>query len=272
MKHIFRRKHTLVLAAASVFLYSGAACAEDGMTDSSSSNDYGFTLLSNASNVTHWGLGVGAGYEPSPYQQADRKYSAIPLIVFDDKWVHAFGTQIDFKVGQWNDLSVALRADFALGDGYKHSDSPILNGMPNHDGAFWYGPALAWNTEFGTLSADYLLSGNKGQKANLAFSKSFETGRFSIEPHAGIEWLSAKYVNYYYGVQPSEVELDRPAYTGKASYDVTVGTRIGYHFTQHQSVSFDVGVSSLGSGIKDSPLVGRQYLPQVRIGYLYMFN
>jgi outer membrane protein len=272
MKSAFRCQHNLVLAVVSVFLYAGIARADDMFSNSAGVNNNDFTILNNAANVTHWGLGAGSAYEESPYKQDGGKFSPISLIFFDDKWVHAFGAGIDLKVGQWNGLSVTLRGDFALGDGYKQSDAPILNGMSDRNGAFWYGPAFAWDTAFGKLSADYLFGGNKGEKAHLEFSRSFEAGRFSIEPHAGVEWLSGKYVSYYYGVQMSEVEADRPAYIGKAAYDMTVGTRIDYHFTPHQMATFDVGVSSLGSGIKDSPLVGKRYIPEVKVGYIYMFN
>jgi outer membrane protein len=177
-------------------------------------------VLSNATNVTHWGLGVGAGIEQAPYKGYGTKFTPIPLILFDDKWVHILGTTVDLKIGKWSNVSLALRGKFALGDGYKGSDAPILNGMQNRNGAFWYGPALAWRTGFGTLSGDYLLGGNKGERAKIDFSKSFDYGNFSLEPHAGVEWLSSKYVNYYYGVRSSEVRAGRPEYTGKAAEHV----------------------------------------------------
>ncbi|MCA8430164.1 MipA/OmpV family protein [Burkholderia seminalis] len=272
MKRTLCRKRPLLVAFTSIVLYSGAACADGVGAEPLQADDNGFTILSNATNVTHWGLGAGVGIESSPYRGDGSRVAPIPLISFDDKWVHAFGTTVDLKVGKWNDVTVALRGKFAIFDGYKGSDAAVLNGMADRGGAFWYGPALAWKTAFGTLSADYLLGGNKGQMANLAFSKSFDLGNWSIEPHAGIDWLSSKYVNYYYGVRPSEVRAGRPEYSGKAVYDTSIGTRVDYMFTRHQSVSLDLGVSRLGNGITDSPIVGRRYIPAVRIGYLYQFK
>jgi MipA family protein len=272
VKKTFRREHRLLLAVASVWLYSGAAWAEGVSAEPPGADDSGFTILSNATNVTHWGLGVGAGIEQAPYKGYGTKFTPIPLILFDDKWVHLLGTTVDLKIGNWSNVSFALRGKFALGDGYKQSDAPILNGMQDRNGAFWYGPALAWRTGFGTLSGDYLLGGNKGQQASIAFGKSFEFGKLSVEPHVGAEWLSSKYVNYYYGVRSSEARAGRAAYTGKSTYDTSVGTRIDYKFTRHQIVILDVGVSHLGSGITNSPLVGKRFIPQARLGYLYQFN
>jgi outer membrane protein len=272
VKKTFRRRHQLLLAVASVFLYSGAVWADGGSPESSEAENAGFTVLSNATNVTRWGLGVGAGIEQSPYKNGKTRFSPVPLVFLDNKWVHAFGTTVDLKIGTWSNVSLALRGKFAIGDGYKQSDAPILNGMQDRNGAFWYGPALAWRTGFGTLSGDFLAGGNKGEMANIDFGKSFDYGNFSFEPHAGVEWLSSKYVDYYYGVRQSEVRAGRPAYTGKSTWDMSVGTRVDYRFTRHQGVIFDIGVSHLGSGITDSPLVGKRVIPQLKIGYLYQFN
>lgn len=273
MKITLRAERPLLLAIASLVLTSGTAWADGPIgAESSGANDSGLTILSNATNVTRWGLGAGVGIEEAPYKGYGAKTTPLPLFYFDDKWVHALGTTIDLKIGNWSGVSVALRGQYALGDGYKGSDAPILNGMEKRKGAFWYGPALAWHTAFGTLSTDYLLGGNKGERANIDFSKSFDLGRFSVTPHAGAEWLSNKYVDYYYGVRPSEAEAGRPAYNGTSTWNMTVGTRVDYHFTKQQQVLLDVGVSHLGSGITDSPIVGKRYVPEVRIGYLYHFN
>lgn len=271
MRKLLRRRNQLLLTVASVMLHSGAVLAA-GTADPGDSDDAGFTVLSNATNVTHWGLGAGVGLEQSPYKGYGSKVSPIPLIYFDDKWVHVLGNKLDLKIGKWSHVLFALRGEYAFGDGYKGSDAPILNGMQNRNGAFWFGPALTWHSDYGTLSGDFLTGGNKGQKASVEFGKALEYGSFSIEPHVGAEWLSSKYVDYYYGVRSSEVKAGRPAYTGKASYNVSVGAKFDYRFTPHQLVTFDVGVKHLSSGITDSPLVGKRYVPEVRLGYLYQFK
>ncbi|MGH8778040.1 MipA/OmpV family protein [Paraburkholderia sp.] len=272
MKRAFCRNRPLLLAVASVCLHSGVVRAQSSSQEPVDTDSTGFTVLSNATNVTHWGLGVGAGVESAPYKGYGAKFSPLPLIYFDDKWVHVLGTTLDLKVGTWSNVSVALRGKFAIGDGYKGSDAPILNGMQNRNGAFWYGPTVAWRTAFGTLSADFLAGGNKGLTAHIDFGKSFDYGDFSFEPHAGVEWQSRKYVDYYYGVRPSEVRSGRPEYNGTSTYNMSVGTRVDYRITAHQSMILDVGVSHLGSGITDSPLVGKRFVPEARIGYLYRFN
>jgi outer membrane protein len=235
-------------------------------------DDSGLTILSHATNVTHWGLGAGVNIKQQPYKGDGSAVSPVPLLNFDNKWVHFGGTTLDLKIGNWSGVSVALRGQFALFDGYNGSDAPILNGMQDRRGALWYGPALAWDSAFGKVSGDYLLGGNKGERAEIGYGKSFAVGSFSIEPHVGLEWLSSKYVDYYYGVRRSEARADRPAYNGTSTWNVSVGSRVDYHLTPHQTIILDVGVSHLGSGISDSPLVGKRFIPEATIGYLYQFK
>ncbi|PLZ00585.1 MipA/OmpV family protein [Burkholderia sp. WAC0059] len=263
---------SIFLTAALLTLSSGGAWAEGLGTDQTGAENSGLTILNNATDVTHWGLGGGVSIGESPYKGYGSKVYPFPLVDFDDKWVHLLGTTVDLKIGSWDGVSVALRGRFDLGDGYKQSDAPILNGMQDRHGAFWYGPALAWHTAFGTLSGDYLLGGNKGERAGVDYSKSFNLGTFSITPHVGVEWLSEKYVDYYYGVSPSEARPGRPAYTGTATWNTSLGTRVDYSLTEHQRVLLDVGVSRLGGAIADSPLVGKRYVPAVRIAYRYQFK
>jgi outer membrane protein len=262
----------LLLVIASVLMHCAAAQAKGVVTDLSDSDDAGFTVLSNATNVTHWGLGAGVGLKQSPYKGDDTRLSAIPLFYFDNKWVHAAGTTIDFRIGKWSSVLFTLRARYALGEGYDGSDADVLNGMESRKAAFWYGPALSWHTAYGTLSGEFLTGANKGQKASVEFGKAFRVNDFSIEPHIGVDWLSRNYVDYYYGVLPNEVRAGRGLYSGRATYNVSIGTKFDYQITRHQLVTLDIGVTHLGSHITDSPIIGRKFVPGVKLGYLYQFK
>jgi outer membrane protein len=131
---------------------------------------------------------------------------------------------------------------------------------------------MNWQTGIGTLSGDFLTAGSKGRKADIQFGSPFRFGQWTIEPHIGAEWLNNDNVDYYYGVTSAESRPWRDQYTGKSSYNFSAGTRFDYRFTPHQNVSLDVGVTRLGSGITDSPLVDKTVIPQVRLSYLYRFQ
>jgi len=272
VKILHRRELPLLIAITSFSLHSGMVWADDLTAAPPDVEDSGFSILSHATNVTHWGLGGGVGLEASPYKKDGIKVSPFPLIFFDNKYIHVLGDALDIKIGRWYGFSAALRLQYGIGDGYKGSDASVLNGMANRNGAFWIGPSLKWSTSLGDLSGDYLVDGSKGQKAKIAFGKELDFGRFSVEPHIGAEYFSSKYVNYYDGVRPEEVQAGRPAYTGKATYTESIGAKFDYHVTSHQTLIVDAGVSHLGSGITDSPIVGKKYIPEVKLGYLYAFK
>lgn len=271
MINIDYRKLRLPVILAAVLVHSATvlAAADD---DTNGGDDSGFTLLSDGPNVTHWGLGAGLGYEESPYTGYGANFSPLPLVFFDDKWVRFFGNTLDLKVAKWDGVTLSLRGKYDLGAGYKGSDAPILDDMQTRVGAFWYGPSMNWQTGIGTLSGDFLTAGSKGRKADIQFGSPFRFGQWTIEPHIGAEWLNNDNVDYYYGVTSAESRPWRDQYTGKSSYNFSAGTRFDYRFTPHQNVSLDVGVTRLGSGITDSPLVDKTVIPQVRLSYLYRFQ
>lgn len=96
-------------------LVSAPVWADGAGAQPPDADDSGFTVLSNATNVTHWGLGAGFGYQQAPYKNYGSKFDPIPLFFFDDKWIHAIGTTIDFKVGTWHNVSFTSRSICARG-------------------------------------------------------------------------------------------------------------------------------------------------------------
>ncbi|WP_155637354.1 MipA/OmpV family protein [Burkholderia cepacia] len=259
----------LRLLIPSLFLVSDVAWADAQNTP----GDSGFTILSNATNVTHWGLGAGVAAAPSPYRGDRAMIMPIPLLSIENKWISVFATTLDLKVGQWSGVTLAMRGRVGILEGYKASDAPILNGMQNRDDiTFWYGPTLGWNSELGSLTASYLVGGNKGSQASVEFSKAFESNKWAIEPHADVRWVSDKYVGYYFGVTPSEARVGRSVYDGTSALMTSIGARLSYRIAPSQSVNLDLKVTHLGSGISDSPLVGRRFIPSVSLAYLYQFQ
>ena len=264
---------TLVLTlTGSAALFSPIAQAAGVVNQSSGPADNGFTILNKAANVTHWGVAAGVSGSKSPYKGDGVDVSPISLLFFDNKWVYVAGTSADIKIGHWSGVSVALRVDYALSDGYRGKDAAILHGMQTRKSALWFGPAVSWETDLGVASASFLTAGNKGQQANLHFAKTFEMGRFSLSPYIGADWMSSRYVNYYAGVTPSEARIGRPAYQGKSAYRFSFGTRVEYRLTQQQALGLQVGLSHVTSGITDSPIVGTKTSPEIGLIYIYQFK
>lgn len=271
MKIVCGHNLPALFTLASLLSFSAAASATTAQNNKLP-RDEGFVLFSDIPNENHWGLGLGIAFSKSPYIGADSDISPFPVAYFDNKWMNLSGNSFDVKIGKWDNAKISLHTEYALGDGYEESDSWILNDMKKRKPGLWIGPKIEWNTDMVTITTQYLLAGNKGQKAVLGLNKEFSFGEFVFSPHTEVEWLSNKYVEYYYGVRDSEARPWRDKYEGTSTYRVSGGLRVDYAFTSNQKISFDVGVSHSGSGVSHSPLVDNSTIPEVKLGYFYRFN
>jgi outer membrane protein len=223
---------------------------------------------------SQWGLGVGVGVQDSPYRGITKKFSALPIVLYESRYIHFFGNSIDFKLPSYNkELTFTLRAKYALGDGYDASDSANLQGMDDRNGALWGGATATWDNRIAKLSLEWLTAGStKGTTLRLNAEHGFVVSpRFKLTPHIGATWLNSDYVDYYYGVKANEVRADRAAYTGQSTTNIDAGLRADYAFTPQQLILVDLTGIHRGSGIKNSPLVDKSSSVGLRIGYLYKF-
>ncbi|SFU39335.1 MltA-interacting protein MipA [Polaromonas sp. YR568] len=226
-----------------------------------------------AKEESSWGLGLAVGVEKQPYRGIDNETKALPLVTYENKWVSIFGPSVDVKLPSAGPVSFRLRARYSM-DGYEAGDSPFLAGMDERKDGIWLGGAAIWRTGVANLSAELLgdASGNsKGTKFKLTVDRRFQAGSFDITPRLAATRLDDKYVSYYYGVNAAEVRAGRPFYQGGSAVNLEAGLRVGYAIAPKQTIFLDLSTTTLGSSIKDSPLVERSSQNSVRLGYLYRF-
>ncbi|PTT79593.1 hypothetical protein DBR42_21105 [Pelomonas sp. HMWF004] len=222
---------------------------------------------------SRWGLGLAVMPETKAYRDFDNKTEVWPIITFENRWVRVFGPGLEVKLGRSGPLSYGLTVGYA-GDGYKASDSPFLTGMDKRKASAWVGGRLGLRTDWASLSADWsgdASSHSKGQKLRLGAERRFALGEFGLTPRVTATWLDSKFVDYYYGVKASEMRADRAAYAAGSTVNTELGLRVDYGLAPQHMLFADLGVTSLGSAIKRSPLVDRSTLPEVRLGSLYRF-
>ncbi|HSI60725.1 MAG TPA: MipA/OmpV family protein [Ideonella sp.] len=222
---------------------------------------------------SQWGLGLGAAITRKPYRGIDNDTQALPLILYENRWVSLAGPRLDLKLPSAGPVAFTLRARYA-GDGYEADDAPILGGMAERKAGFWVGGTATWRNPIADLSAEWLgdASGkSKGQQFNLTLERGFNAGNFRLTPRVAAKWADRKYVDYYYGVTAAEARSDRAFYEGDATVNLELGLRVAYAFTPKQSAFVDLSGTRLGSAIKDSPLVDRSSESGLRLGYLYRF-
>jgi outer membrane protein len=266
-----RHLTTAALVAAVLATVAAPAAHAEDAEDAEDAEFRGAVAPTKTSS--HWGLGLGVGTEHGLYKGINSRTTAIPLLLYDNEYVHVFGNSVDLKLPSVDNFHFALRAKYALGSGYKASDSSYLTGMAERKGSFWLGGAATWKTDALTLSAQWLKASgaSKGQQFELGAEHAFRFGRLQLIPHVGVEWSDSKYVDYYYGVQASEATAQRPAYIGNAATDVSAGLRINYALQANQLILLDIADTHRGKNISNSPLVEKTTTPALRIGYMYKF-
>ncbi len=226
------------------------------------------------SAATPWGVGIAVASTKRPYTGSGNKTMVLPVLSYEGEYVRVAGAGIDLKLGSTGPLDFAFRTKFALGDGYKSSDAPILNGMVARKGSLWAGPAVTWNADFAKISFEVLadaLRKSKGIEGKLGIERNLRAGPFVFTPHAAADFVDKKYVDYYYGVTDSQATLNRPTYEGKSTINFEGGLRTAYMFNRTNSLFVDLNATALGKGITDSPLVDRKVTPTVVLGYVYRF-
>jgi MipA family protein len=233
-------------------------------------------VLTKGESASNWALGIGVAVQQQAYRGISNRVTPFPLVKYENSWVRVFGNTLDVKAPTFSDqFSVSLRASLDIGQGYKASDSRFLRGMHTRNGSIWIGPAATWRAPWFEVSADWDMDASgksKGHQANLTLQRSFViTHRLDVTPHIGANWLDKKYVDYYYGVRPNEIRVNRPAYLGGSTINTQAGVRIGYNLTSHQHLLLDLSATMLGSKIKDSPLVHGKTEASVLFGYFYTF-
>ena len=249
----------LALTAASLVLMQSQAFAHGGDDDHV--------------DGTQWGLGIAVTPEVRPYRDVDNKTEVWPLVTFENRWVRLLGPGLEVKLGQVGPASFGLTASYAR-DGYKPGDSPFLEGMEKRKASFWLGGRIGLRTEIANIAAEWSgdASGNsKGQKLRLEVARRTGFGDLGVTPRLAATWHDRKFTQYYFGVESAEARAARPAYSAGSSTDTEIGLRLDYRLAPPHLLFADLGVTALGSTARNSPLVDRSTVPEVRIGYLYRF-
>lgn len=220
-----------------------------------------------------WGIGLGVDVHQRPYRGVDNETWAIPLIYHENTWMRLLGPNLDLKLPIAGPVLLRLRARYSL-NGYEASDARELQGMAERKDGFWLGGEALWRTPFVNLSAELLSDASgysEGLQLRLQADHCWGLGQFHLTPRLAAIQLDSAYVDYYYGVNASEVAGGRPRYEGESTVNVELGLRMDYSLRPGQNLFLDLRGTRLGDEITDSPLVDRSSPAGLVLGYLYRF-
>ncbi len=225
-------------------------------------------------NQAGWSLGfgfLGAGF---PYQGASSWNRFIPLFNYSTPGFYIHGLSIGWHLDESGPLHVDVVAEPETLH-YNAGFSPRFHGLSTRLASAMGGLALVYRRGFLGIRASALtdlLSRSDGQKIRaMLFAHMVSAGWF-FDPRAGVEWESASFVDYYFGIPGYEASPLHPAYapgsTLNTLLEFLVGRQLGSHFTAMGGLEEEF----YGAGIRASPLVNRSSSLSYVVGLYFRFR
>lgn len=264
-KLIIRLQVSLLLVLA---LASQISLAQDEYTELNAA--YIATPLPRTRTGAWHGL-LGGAVIALQQSVADTRTYVLPLVAvsYRQTFYWHFGQAGVFVVSSADRrarLAIALKAR----RGYDPGISPALAGMDKRASSVEAGVHGTWLTHATLISYGVFndISGHShGSSAQLSLAHPISLApHWHLVPSIAAEWLSAKVVNYYYGVKTSEATPSRPVYTGTSSTNLRVGLMLNYRLSRSWSLFGGIGYTKLGTGISDSPIVIHNGVAALHIG------
>lgn len=255
-------------------LWGATVLAQDEFTELDAA--YTGMPMPKLTRAGNWHGLVGGAVMVLQQPIADKRSFVLPLVAvtYRNTVYWHFG-QLGVYVVNSNDHRARLALAVKARRGYDPADYTALAGMDKRYTSAEAGLHGTWFTHANFVSYGVFtdISGHShGNSVQLSLAHPFRLApRWFLTPSVGAEWLSAKVVDYYYGVQASEATASRPAYTGTASTNLRVGVMLSHRLSRSWSLFGGMGVTYLGSGISNSPIVVHDNISAVHFGGAWHF-
>ena len=228
-------------------------------------------------DLNDYALGVTLSGSQSPYTGGENSLIAYPVLTsfrnpaFTDDWLIIRDGDLGIRwvtKNRWELGLVGRVQTLGLGT----SDSPALRGLDDRKWGLELGPFVGyrgWPVHINFKSYTEITDNHDGLTGELEFSlpREFEWG-FLI-PGVGVNYLTADYANYYFGVTPLEANPVRPPYQAGDALNTAINVRWGYRITDKWLLYGSVGLEILDSEITDSPIVDKDEIFSASISLAY---
>jgi MipA family protein len=214
-----------------------------------------------AQNSTYLGLNVNAADDG--YRGVGIKTRVLPALSVQTERFSLRGTSAEYLLTDpaKTDFSINLRADAVL-QGYKASDDVLFAGMAQRKHSLLVGLGSKFLTPIGQLwleAGTDVLGASKGLRTEVGLGWRIDTstplGKWSLTPYVSAQHNSAKLVDYYYGVNPSEATLSRPAYAPGAATNFNLGLSAATDLGESTRLVLGARYRGYGASIRQSPLI-----------------
>jgi len=216
----------------------------------------------------------GFGVAVLPKTSGSDEFRTIALPIVNGNYGDKFYINA-LQAGVWLLDSDDKRLRFGLATqarfGWDADDGRLTRGMRDRDFTFDLGPAVRWQTDYGTFNAQWgvdIGGASHGQTVELQYIKSLYRGSaFKLNASVGATWNNSKFNNYYFGVGANETSQTRAAYTAGSDTEYRVGVNGAYAVSKDSYLLFGAFVTRLSDEQADSPIVETRMQPFAYLGY-----
>lgn len=217
--------------------------------------------------------GLGAAVLPKTSGSDEFRVLALPVINAnyggDRFYINAL------QAGVWLLDSDDKRLRFGLATqarfGWDADDGRLTRGMKDRDFTFDLGPAVRWQTDYGTFNAQWgfdIGGASNGQTVELQYIKSLiRNPVFKLNASASLTWNNQRFNDYYFGVGASETTAQRPAYNAGSGTETRIGLNGAYTVGNDSFLLFGAAVTRLSDAQADSPITETRMQPFAYFGY-----
>jgi outer membrane protein len=231
-------------------------------------------------DLNDFALGVATSMSANPYVGAEASTIVFPYLTalqnpaFNKDWFTVRDGDFGIRYvtdNEWEFGFVTRVRTLGLGS----SDNEEVAGLLERQWTIESGPMIGWRqlpVHVWFKAYWEMLDRHDGSTAELAFSLPREFAWGYVVPSVEFRYLSEKYADYYYGVQPQEANPTRPEYEPGSAVNPYVAVRVGYRLNSRWMLTGKVGLEFLDATIRDSPIVAKERLWSTSIGVAYNAN
>jgi outer membrane protein len=238
-----------------------------------------FSLLFSSSLLAQWSAGVATIIPSSPYLGADTEIRVLPIVTYEGERLTWRGPSVAYKLSGLKRAEPSFSLTLNLAPNQLDTDdSDSLDGIKDRDFSFMAGASYRHPFEFATVlfaAETDVTNKHDGQRAVISVERHLlfdPKRRWMINLGAELEYLSANYADYYFGV--NQEEQNKSAFSQyQMGSVIQPGVSLGgfYKVTKQWNVVANARWQALPDAVKDSPIVDGSSAINGFMGIIYSF-
>ncbi len=238
-----------------------------------------FGLLTSVASAD-WGVGIAAGGGNKVYKNESNKRIGIGINYRGENFNIDKGT-MSYDLTNSNGYALEVIATSNNG-GFESKDNKTFKGMGKRKTSIDIGGRAIIDTGImgtGVIEVTKDVHASKGFEANIKLGgisphAAHWVGQkqVNIVPVIGLNYKSAKVVDYHFGVKNSEATSTRAAYKGKSAITPYIGIEAQANMSKNFTIEAGLGLSKRASSIRNSSITNdRKYDLGASVGFTYWF-